>query len=252
MPLQVQHRSLRSTASKLGRNRRVLESNMGGVPQSFRSIAPKYGALCLAIAVTAAPIGTACAADELLGLYIGGSVGRSDMHLPNSWTATFAATDEVVVHHTGWTASVGFRPLQFVGAELQYLDFGKAHWSRTNTSIGPGETGWPDSLAVHTNAEALAAVLYAPIPVRFFDVYAKVGPARWHSTVNGKADLFFLLCPASLACGQLALKQDGTDLVYGVGLQFKLGPAALRAEYERIEANPEYPYLYDLGLTWTF
>lgn len=225
---------------------------MGGLLLSFRSITPKFGALCVAIAVSAAPIGTACAADELLDLYVGGSVGRSDMHLPNSWTATFADTDEVVVHHTGWTASVGFRPLQFVGAELQYLDFGNAHWNRTNISIGPGGIGWPDSLAVHTNAETLAAVLYAPIPVRFFDVYAKVGPAHWHSTVNGRADLGFLLCPVNLACGQLALKQDGTDLVYGAGLQFKLGPAALRVEYERIEANPEYPYLYDLGLTWTF
>lgn len=224
---------------------------------SFPLIPPKYGALCIAIAIGTAPIGTAHAADDLLGLYVGGSVGRSDIHLPNAWTATYGDNDEVVVHHTGWTASAGFRPLRLVGAELQYLDFGHAHWSRTNITIAAGEALWPDNLAVHTNAEALTAVLYAPIPVRFFDVYVKAGPAHWHSTVNGKADLGFLLCPApsvvhGLGCGQLALKQDGTDLVYAAGLQFKLGHAALRAEYERIEASPEYPYMYELGLTWTF
>jgi hypothetical protein len=213
-------------------------------------LAPRYRALCVAITVGIAPVGTASAAEDLLGLYVGGSVGRSDMHLSNSWTATPTGNDEIVVHPTGWTASVGIRPVRLLGAELQYLDFGNADWSRSggNTTLG---YQFPVSTTVHTNAEALAAVLYAPIPVPFFDVYAKLGPAHWHSTVNG--EIFGLPCPNILAnCGRIAAKQDSTDLVYGAGLQFKLGPAALRAEYERIEAYPEYPYMYQLGLTWTF
>jgi hypothetical protein len=189
--------------------------------------------MCMAFTVGVAAIGTARAADDLLGLYVGGSIGRSDIHLDNSWMAT---PDEVVLCHTGWTASVGVRPLRYLGAEFQYLDFGNAHW---------------DSTTVHTNAEALAAVLYAPISVRFLDVYAKLGPAHWHSTVN--TELFGLQCPDILPhCGQIAVKQESTDLVYGAGLQFRFGPGAVRMEYERIEAYPAYPYMYQVGLTWTF
>jgi hypothetical protein len=216
----------------------------------FRLTVPRYGAMCVAFTVGVAAIGTARAADDLLGLYVGGSMGRSDIHLDNTWTATRAGADEVVVRHTGWTASVGVRPLRYLGAEFQYLDFGKAHWDRTDGNTPTGFQN-PVSTTVHTNAEALAAVLYAPIPVPFLDVYAKLGPAHWHSTVNG--EIFGLPCPNTIPnCGQVAVKQDRTDLVYGAGLQFRLGSGAVRMEYERIEAHPEYPFMYQIGLTWTF
>lgn len=189
--------------------------------------------MCVAFTVGVAAIGTAQAADDLLGLYVGGSIGRSDIH---TWAVTPTGTNEVVVRPTGWTASVGVRPLRYLGAELQYLDFGNAR---------------RDSTTVHTNAEALAAVLYAPISVPFLDVYAKLGPAHWQSTVS--TELFGLQCPYFISpCGQFSEKLGGTDLVYGAGLQFKLGSGAVRVEYERIEAYPEYPYMYQVGLTWTF
>jgi len=190
--------------------------------------------MCVAFTVGVAAIGTARAADDLLGLYVGGSIGRSDIH--DAWAVTPRGTEDVVVRPTGWTASVGIRPLRYLGAEFQYLDFGNAQ---------------RDSTTVHTNAEALSAVLYAPISVPFLDVYAKLGPAHWHSTVNG--EIFALQCPDILPhCGQIAVKQEGTDLVYGAGLQFKFGPGAVRMEYERIEAYSVYPYMYQVGLTWTF
>lgn len=216
---------------------------------AFRLMVPKHGALCVAFTVGVAAIGAAHAADDLLGLYVGGSIGRSDVHLDNSWTATPSGADEVVVRRTGWTASVGVRPLRYLGTELQYLDFGTAHWDRAGGNNPPGPLN-PVSTTEHTNAEALSAVLYAPIPVSFFDVYAKLGPAHWHSTVGG--EILDLPCPSARPnCGQITVKQDSTDLVYGAGLQFKFGPGAVRMEYQRIEAYPEYPYIYQLGLTWT-
>lgn len=36
------------------------------------------------------------------------------------------------------------------------------------------------------------------------------------------------------------------------GGNYHFGRGAVRMEYERIEAYPEYPYMYQLGLTWTF
>lgn len=194
---------------------------------------------------------------DLLGLYIGASVGRSDMHLAEPWTDTPSGSGEIAAHHSGWTASVGVRPVRFFGAELQYLDFGNMYYNNYNS---PSYPLFPVSTTVHTNAEALFGVLYAPIPVPLLDLYAKVGGAHWHTDVNGYIQ--GLPCPVSVPqCGVIAFNQTRTDLIYGAGMQFKLGHAALRAEYERINAVAEFPYgysvgldpyMYSIGLIWTF
>jgi hypothetical protein len=223
---------------------------MRGTLLRSRLTAPRHSALYVAFVVSIAATGTAYPADNLLGLYVGGSIARSDLHLDNSWTATPTGTDEVVAHHTAWTASVGIRPLRHLGVELQYLDFGRLHWDGSYR-ISPGGFTSPVNATVHTNAEALAAVLYAPIPLPFLDVYAKLGPTHWHSTASG--EILGLFCPVNLPdCGRIEVRHDGTDLAYGAGLQLRFGPGAVRIEYQRIEASPEYPALYGLGLTWTF
>jgi len=180
--------------------------------------------------------GCACAADSNpLGVYVGGSIGRWDVHLSQLWTVTPSGEPEIVRHPSGWTVSLGIRPVRLVGAELEYLDFGTIYYQPST---------------VRTNAEALAAVLYAPIPVSFLDVYAKVGPAHWHTIANGHIVVF---CPAlDTTCGDIGSNLGRTDLFYGAGVQFNLGPVALRTEYERLNAAPEHPYMYSLGLTWTF
>ena len=221
-------------------------------------------AMCIAVTLVTLPTGVVRAADNpLLGLYAGGSIGRSDVHLDQAWTGSPPQGTEIVGHPSGWTASIGIRPIRFLGAELQYLDFGNVHYNRpfaVSTAFYEGGNlayalSFPGSAAVHTDAEALAALFYAPIPVRFVDVYAKLGAADWHTAVNGE----FNSGPdkEGLPCGcvvrdLIALNETRTDLIYGAGMQFKFGPLALRTEYERLNSKPEYPYMYLIGLTWTF
>jgi hypothetical protein len=38
----------------------------------------------------------------------------------------------------------------------------------------------------------------------------------------------------------------------GGGAQYKLGPMALRAEYERFSADGTHPTLISVGVTWSF
>ena len=65
---------------------------------------------------------------------------------------------------------MGIRPISLIGAEVQYVDFGNASDLSSN--------------AVHQQAGAVYGMLYAPIPVPLFDVYAKAGLAWLRSTAN--------------------------------------------------------------------
>ena len=48
-------------------------------------------------------------------------------------------------------------------------------------------------------------------------------------------------------------KDDGTDLAYGVGAQFRILSLSLRAEYERYEiADTDKVDMVSIGMTYTF
>jgi len=67
--------------------------------------------------------------DDLLGIYVGGSVGQSHV---KSDQLLFSKPDgtpltspvSVAKSATGWKLFVGLRPISWVGAELAYVDFG--------------------------------------------------------------------------------------------------------------------------------
>ncbi len=96
-------------------------------------------------------------------------------------------------------------------------------------------------------------MLYAPIPVPLFDVYAKAGVA-WLRT-NGDTQAFNTSGPCQqLPCSLLPyhFSRSTTDPAFGAGVQLKLSKLALRAEYERVVSSAVEPDLVSLGLMWTF
>jgi hypothetical protein len=51
----------------------------------------------------------------------------------------------------------------------------------------------------------------------------------------------------------LSASDDGTDLTYGVGAQFRVWSLGIRAEYEIFDIDgPDNVDLISLGVTWTF
>jgi len=66
-------------------------------------------------------------------------------------------------NYVDWKALLGIRPVSLIGAQLQYVDFGD-----------PSDSYGSD---VHQEAGTVYGVLYAPILVPLFDVYAKAGLA---------------------------------------------------------------------------
>jgi Outer membrane protein beta-barrel domain len=190
------------------------------------------------------------AADDPFGLYIGGAVGRAtlrtgDLNLDSVLRTAPAAISE---HDTGWKASIGVRPISFVGAELEYIDFGHGRGSI------PGSYFVSDAHGdLHAHAEALFGVVYLPQPIPRLDFYTKAGVARYTTKENFSSEVY---CADPLDCapGELTygIERNETRFAYGVGAQVKLAAFAVRAEYERIAANGADPDILSLGLTWSF
>ena len=113
--------------------------------------------------------------------------------------------------NTSWKAFGGVRPLNWLAAEMDYIDLGSG--SSTTTSGG----------SAHADGSALAAyaVGFLPIPLPVVDVYGKAGLARWK--LNG--DVNSLVSPGSLST-------KGTEFAWGIGVQAHISMIGARLEYE--------------------
>ncbi len=190
-----------------------------------------------AVLVLGSGLGAAPAAADALGFYLGGGVGWAtvrDTSLPDLDLS-------VDSHPTGWTALMGLRPITFIGGELQYVDFG--HGS-TVSSDGLFEK------SVHQHGPAAFVNVYLPIPL--IELFAKAGIAHTETSVTEKA-LVPVTCPVTVPnCGYSSSNTSVNKAAYGGGLQLKLGPIAVRAEYVRFEASAGHPQMASLDLLWRF
>jgi opacity protein-like surface antigen len=178
---------------------------------------------------------TTARAADLLGLYVGGSLGKADVR--SSYLLTFAGTD------AGWKAFVGARPISFAGIEVAYTDFGHATAPLPTPSLEEGLT----SDNSRQQAATILGVGYLPLPVPFLDLYGKVGVARLDT--QQQIEGFGFINPPHFT---IMHTQWSTDFTYGAGVQAKFGQLALRAEYERINASGGDPTLLSLGILWRF
>jgi Outer membrane protein beta-barrel domain len=206
-----------------------------------------------AIELLGLPGGNAMA-DDLLGMYIGGSVDqshvRSDQVLfykPDGTPLTSAVS--VAKSATGWKLLVGMRRISWVGAELAYVDFGNP----TASHGRPPGFGLSYNVGLRAKAATAFGVLCAPIPIPRFDLYAKAGLARLQTSVNGDA---YYGCYPPLLCaigpGAVHSNQTSTRFAYGTGMQARFAAIGIRVEYERISASGGDPDLLSLGVTWSF
>jgi opacity protein-like surface antigen len=187
------------------------------------------------------------AADDLLGLYVGGAIGEARVEAsgeplvigPNLYQAT-GRFDET---HSAFKVMAGIRPIPLLGAEVAYMDFG---------SPSGGYNAYPARVSMH--GESAFALIYLPIPV--VDVFLKGEIDHMQSAMDGTAvyaaNCTAGPCPLYVGTGPFRLDRTNTGLALGGGAQYKFGPLALRAEYERFSAAEAHPALLSVGLTWSF
>ncbi|HEY7888673.1 MAG TPA: outer membrane beta-barrel protein [Steroidobacteraceae bacterium] len=194
-------------------------------------------------------------ADDLLGLYVGAAYGQAHIRaqlgglIPGS-TASLPDFDQT---HSAYQAMVGIRPISFLGAEVTYMDLGQSA-IRGSGGVVPGGLG---SLVtgeqVSQKGEALFGLLYLPIPI--IDVYVKAGLSRITTNMNATyvtGGVVPICANDQPNCNILSAARGTTDVnfAYGAGLQWKLGPWAVRGEYERFDAAGANPSLLSIGMTY--
>jgi opacity protein-like surface antigen len=193
-----------------------------------------------------------------LGLYIGAGAGTAitDQTQYDPIDQSFHRLDG---RPLGWNAVIGVRPVPFLGAEAEYLDFGKSHLPAgpvvqvSGTSL---TTQFLGSQATD-HAAAIFAVGYLPLPIPWVEPFAKLGWGQiWeHDTTSGIYNNIYTH-NGTLGFASTSQTSNRDGVAYGAGLQFHIQQLAIRAQYERISSSERLgwnnPALASVGLNWTF
>ncbi len=170
-----------------------------------------------AILLTAALLAvsaTATAADN--GIYLGASLGRSNVEFDQGLL-------DIDDNDQGFKIIAGVRPLDWFAVEANYVDFGKAREG-----------------IVSAENDAFSAFAVGFFSVGPADLFGKVGLVKSDAKVrvDNIGEVF---------------EEDGTDLAYGFGVQFRVLSLSVRAEYEIYDVdNVDDLNLFSIGVTYTF
>ncbi|HEV8331794.1 MAG TPA: porin family protein [Steroidobacteraceae bacterium] len=175
-------------------------------------------AIVLAAALFALPVLPAVAADN--GFYLGASVGQANLKIDDLTNNTFE-NDDFDADDMAFKLIAGIRPLDWLGVEAAYVNFGEPE----DTVLGQKLKADGDGIS------AFAVGFLATGPV---DLFAKVGLISWDSKISGSFD------------------DDGTDLAYGAGAQFRVLGLSIRAEYEKFDISDVDLDMISVGVTYTF
>jgi hypothetical protein len=158
------------------------------------------------------------------GIYLGAGIGQGGVQFEDRIEGEnfdFDASD------TAYKLIAGWRFLDWLSVEANYVDLGTADDRIDGVDIEADVSGF-----------SLAALGFLPIgPV---DVFAKLGAINWDADLSAPGT-------------GLSSSDDGTDLMYGAGVQFRVWSLSFRGEYEIFDvADADTVDMISLGVTWTF
>jgi hypothetical protein len=139
---------------------------------------------------------TAAAADN--GFYLGAGLSNTNFDVEVA-----GVSDDF--DDNGFKVIAGFRPLDWLAFEANYIDLGGTD---------------DDGLSIDSSALTASALVLAEVGI--VDLYARVGMANWST---------------DFAADGLSADDDGWEPTYGVGVGVHFGSIGVRAEYERFSTE---------------
>jgi opacity protein-like surface antigen len=171
--------------------------------------------LCAALLVL--PALPAAAADN--GFYLGASVGQANLQIDD--LSDGISTGDFDSDDTAFKLIAGIRPLDWLAVEAAYVNFGEPE----DTVLGQ---------KLKADGDGISAFAVGFLPTGPVDLFAKAGLISWDSKISGSFD------------------DDGTDLAYGAGAQFRVLGLSIRAEYEKFDISDVDLDMISVGVTYTF
>ena len=167
----------------------------------------------------------AVAADN--GFYLGASVGQAG-HTVDNFEQGDLEDFDFKADSNAYKIFLGYRFLNFFALEGSYIDFGTF-----NDSPSTG-----DELEVEANIKGYDLFGVGMLPLGIADIFAKVGVFNWDSDISGFVDDY---------------ADSGSDIAYGLGIQFRIKSFAIRAEAEYFDIQSSGSlYLVSVGGSYTF
>ena len=175
------------------------------------------------LTLTAAPF--AAHADS--GFYIGGSAGGATLEAELGDIGIPGLPSDIDEDDTAFKVYAGYTfdlPLLNLGIEAGYVDFGEP-----DIDVG-GEELVIDTTGI--NLWGIAAFEAGPV-----DIFGKLGYISWD--LDGEFQ-------------NLKFSDDGSDIGYGLGLAFNVGPVQVRGEYELYDADDGDIAMASVGIVYQF
>ena len=162
------------------------------------------------------------------GFYIGGSFGNAgiDTDFGGIGVGDFDEDDSAIKAFLGYRFDL---PAVFLAVEGGYIDMGEPEASAGAASLSIDSTG--------INLAGIAGLEAGPI-----ELFAKLGYLAWDTDIildDGLGNV-------------LEGSDDGSDLGYGIGIAFGLGPVAVRGEYEVFDIDGADVDMITVGFSYLF
>jgi len=189
------------------------------------------------------------------GWYAGGGIGLASADYEEAdlvgdlaargWSINTPAVDD---SDTAWKLYAGFAFSPVLAVEVGYVELGEVV-TEFGATISPSDIDalLGDTYAVHPtlgDGWVAAGVLSWPVVPERFSLYGRAGVFDWQADIDVRV--------ISGGTGRVSGEDSGTDWMYGVGFDWRIGTAwSITAEWERYRLN-DWVDVPSIGLRFRF
>ncbi|MDX1302061.1 outer membrane beta-barrel protein [Photobacterium sp.] len=168
-------------------------------------------------------------AKNMSGAYVGGVIGVTQFEFSSEDKAWIAdGSGAIDDSDTGFKLFGGYQFNRYTAIEGFYADLGGVKIKYPN-----------EELKMNTGANSFGVSGLGILPVSDnLEIFAKVGLQSWNAKLINKDGLF--------------VGDNGTDLIFGVGVAFRVAQVSLRGEFERYDFDDTNVEMISVGINYNF